>query len=173
MESEKRSTLWPTNAPFQTSLFHGGRLVQEYLAAQELELIPSPPLVMQQWRPPESKHVKLNFDAAVFNSLNLEGIDVIAREWNGDVIGALSMPISLSQTVNEMEAIACQKAVQFAKELGLQKVIIEGDSLVVINALSQGFGCLSSYGNVMDDILVLANEFQFVSLVMLKESIMW
>ena len=46
------------------------------------------------------------------------------------------MPISLCQTVNEMEAIVCQKAVQFAKELGLQKVVIEGDSLVVINAFS-------------------------------------
>lgn len=70
------------------------------------------------------------------------------------------MPISLSQTMNNMEAIACRKAVQFAKNLGLQKVIIEGDSLVVINALSQRPGCLSSYGNVIDDILVLADDFQ-------------
>ena len=71
------------------------------------------------------------------------------------------MPISLSQIVNEMEVMACQKAVQFAKDLGLQKVVIEGDSLVVINALSQGLGCLSSYGNVIDDILVLADDFQW------------
>ena len=77
------------------------------------------------------------------------------------MIEAMSMPISLSQTVNEMEAMACRKAVQFAKDLGLQKVVIEGDSLVVINALSQGHGCLSSYGNVIDDILVLADDFQW------------
>ena len=32
--------------------------------------------------------------------------------------------------------------------------------VVVINALSQGPGCLSSYGNVIDDILVLADDFQ-------------
>lgn len=43
----------------------------------------------------------------------------------------------------------------------LQKVIIEGDLLVVINALSQGPGCLSSYRNVIDDILVIADDFQF------------
>ena len=84
---------------------------------------------MQQWRPPEPEHVKLNFDVAVFNSLNMAGIGVIARDWNGAMLGALSMLISLSQTANEMEAIACRKAVQFAKELGLQKVVIEGDSL--------------------------------------------
>ena len=91
----------------------------------------------------------------------MTGIGVIARDWNGAVIGAMSMPISLSQIVNEMEVMACQKAVQFAKDLGLQKVVIEGDSLVVINALSQGLGCLSSYGNVIDDILVLADDFQW------------
>ena len=32
---------------------------------------------------------------------------------------------------------------------------------MVINALSQGLGCFSSYGNVIDDILVLAADFQF------------
>ena len=79
--------------------------------------------------------------------------------WNRAVIGAMPMPISLSQTVNEMEAMACQKVVQFAKDLGLQKVVIKGDLLV--NALSQGLGCLCSYGNVIDDILVLADDFQW------------
>ena len=137
-----------------------GDLLQEYLDAQKLEPIPSPPPVMQQWRPPEPEHVKLNFDAAVFNSINMAGIGVIARNWNGAVIEAMSMPIPLSQTVNEMEALVCRKAVQFAKDLGLQKVVIEGDSLVVINALSQGPDCLSSFGNVIDDILVLADDFQ-------------
>jgi len=77
------------------------------------------------------------------------------------VIEALSMPISLTQSVNEVEAIACRKAVQFAKELGLQKVTFEGDSSVMINALSQGPGCLSSYEKVIDDILILAANFQF------------
>ncbi|KAL0016437.1 hypothetical protein SO802_003506 [Lithocarpus litseifolius] len=137
-----------------------GDLLQEYLAAQELEPITSIPPVMQQWQPPALELVKLNFDAAVFSPLNLAGIGVIARDWNGAVLGALSMPISLSQTVNEMEAIACRKAVQFAKELRLQKVVFQGDSLVVINALSQGPGCLSSYWNVIDNILVLADDFQ-------------
>ena len=110
--------------PFGQLCSMAGDLLQEYLDAQELEPIPSPPPVMQQWRPPDPEHVKLNFDAAVFNLINMAGIGVIARNWNGAVIGAMSMPIPLSQTVNEMEALACRKAVQFAKDLGLQKVVI-------------------------------------------------
>ena len=103
-----------------------GDLLQEYLVAQELEPIPSPPPVMQQWRPPEPEHVKLNFDVAVFNSLNMAGIGVIARDWNGAMLGALSMLISLSQTVNEMEAIACRKAVQSTKS-GYRRRFAGGD----------------------------------------------
>lgn len=57
-----------------------GDLLQEYLSAQELEPIPSLPLVLQQWQPLDSKHVKLNFDASVFNSLNVARISFIARD---------------------------------------------------------------------------------------------
>ena len=92
-----------------------GSLLQEFLTAQEFELAPPLPPVLQQWRPPEADHFKLNFDAAVFNSLNLAGIGVIARDWRGAVIGVLPMPIPLTQSVNEVEAIACRKAIQFAK----------------------------------------------------------
>ena len=41
------------------------------------------------------------------------------------------------------------------------KVTFEGDSSVVINALSQGPDCFSSDENVIDGILFLATNFQF------------
>ena len=59
-----------------------GSLLQEFLAAQEFEPTPPLPPMLQQWRPLEVDHFKLNFDAAVFNSLNLAGIGVIARDWS-------------------------------------------------------------------------------------------
>jgi len=93
--------------------------------------------------------------------LNLAGIGVIVHDWRGEVIGALSMPIPLTQTVNELEALACRRAVRFASELGLRKVIFEGDSSMVINALSQGSSCFSSYGNIVDDLIFLVADFQF------------
>lgn len=36
----------------------------------------------------------------------------------------------------DMEALACHQEVQFAVDLGLHKVIFEGDSAIVINAVS-------------------------------------
>ena len=103
----------------------------------------------------------MNFNATVFKLLNLAGIEVIVHDWRGEVIGALSMPIPLTQTVNELEALASRRAVRFASELGLRKVIFEGDLSMVINALSQGSGCFSSYVNIIDDIIFLVADFQF------------
>nr|POE97331.1 hypothetical protein CFP56_49462 [Quercus suber] len=92
-----------------------------------------------QWRPPDLHSFKANFDAAVFQATNTAGIGVIIRDSNGEVIGALSMPIPLSQSVAELEALACLRAVQFALEIGLRRVTFEGDSVTVINSIDRGF----------------------------------
>ena len=50
------------------------------------------------------------------------------------------------------QALACRRAVHFAREIGLHRVIFEGDSAMVINAISQGNEVSSAYGNIIDDI---------------------
>lgn len=136
--------------------------LHKFLVAQELEpMLPLPP-ILQQWRPPKVDDYKVNFDALAFKASNLACIEVIIRDWRGEAIAALSMPIPLSYNVNELEALACHTAVQFAGEIGLRKVIFEGYSSVVINALSQGSGGFASYGNIIEDILFLAADFQFL-----------
>ena len=63
---------------------------------------------------------------------------MIIPDSRGDAIGALSVPTPLSTSVAVMEALACRRAVLFAKEIGLGQVIFEGDSAVVIQAVIQG-----------------------------------
>ena len=82
----------------------------------------------------------------VFQASNLAGVGVIARDNRGDPIGALTMPIPFRQSVTELEALACQRAVQFALEIGLNQVVIEGDSVTIIEALKNGSGQFASYG---------------------------
>lgn len=67
-------------------------------------------------------------------------------------MGALSLSVLMANMVPDMEAVACRHAVNFAAELGLQRLIFEGDSAIVINAVSQGNAALASYGNIMEDI---------------------
>ena len=70
----------------------------------------------------------------------LVGVGVIIRDNQGDPIGALTMPVPISQSVAELEALACQQAVQFALEIGLNRVVVEGDFVTIIEALNNGTG---------------------------------
>ena len=87
---------------------------------------------------------------------------MIACDNRGDPIGALTMPISFRQSVAELEALACQRAVQFSLEIGLNQVVIEGDLVTIIEALKNGSGQFASYGNVLDDIRSQSAGFQYV-----------
>ena len=115
--------------------------------------------MMHQWRPSEHGTYKVNFDAAVIKSLNSAGIGVIIRDWGGQPSGALSMSMLLANSVSKMEALACRRAIQFTVDLDLHRVIFEGDSAIVINAVSQENAALSSYGFIVEDILSLVSSF--------------
>lgn len=67
-------------------------------------------------------------------------------------MGALSSSIPLAQSVADVEALACLKAVKFALEIGLTRVVFEGDSAVIIGALIQDNGEVARYGNILEDI---------------------
>ena len=68
----------------------------------------------------------------------------------------------LSSTFADLEALACLRAVQFTVDLGLQRVIFEGDSTTIISAVSQGTSNLSSFGNIVEDVRHLLPSFSSV-----------
>jgi len=146
-------------------------LLQEFLVAQEDEApTVHSPVIQHQWRPLEHDHFKVNFNVAVFKSLNLAGIGVVIRDWRGDVLAALSMPTALTSTVADLEALACRCAVMFAVEKDLQNVIFEGDSVSIINAIVQENPVLNSYGDIVDDIRSLVSVFQSFQFVFVHRS---
>lgn len=137
-------------------------LLHDFLASQIPEAPLSRPAVRHQWRHLEPGFVKVNFDAALFTHTNSAGLGVVVRDWRGANPGALSVPAMLSSTVADMEALACLRAVQFATELDLHRVIFEGDSATIISAVSQGSSILSSFGNIVDDVRHLLPSFSSV-----------
>nr|POE96263.1 hypothetical protein CFP56_54048 [Quercus suber] len=52
-----------------------------------------------------------------------------------------------------------------AADLGLHRIIFEGDATSVFSAISQGKEVLTSYGNLVDDIRSLVSVFQFTQFV--------
>ncbi|XP_065616449.1 uncharacterized protein LOC136061925 [Quercus suber] len=87
------------------------------------------------WAPPPASRYKINVDGAVFKSQRTAGVGVVVRDCQGQVVAAMSKKINAPLGPLEAEAKAFEAGTQFAKDVGIQDFIIEGDSLVLYNAL--------------------------------------
>ena len=103
--------------------------------------------------------MKINFDGAVFSGENKSGIRVVIRDCSGSVLASSSKKLPHALTGSEAEALAAVTALYFANELGVNKAVLEGDSMEVIKALTQTKRILSSIGPWIDDSKVLASDF--------------
>ena len=104
------------------------------------------------WQPPPVSKFKLNFDAAVFIDLECLGMGVIICNEKGEVIGAKSTKGPRVMDSFEAEALACRDAIEFAVDIGLSEIVIEGDCVQVINAIKDCKVNLSRLGHVIEDI---------------------
>ena len=102
-----------------------------------LQIPTSPPRTTPAscWRPLDHDYIKINFDGALFSKENRAGIGVVIRNEAGLVLASLSQQIPLPTTVSEVETLAGRRALEFAAEIGVNKVILEGDSSILIKAL--------------------------------------
>ena len=105
-----------------------------------------------RWTKPPEDFYKANFDAAFFENSNTAGIGVVIRDCNGNIIGALSQKIVLPQSIEHAEALAASRAVTFARELSLFKVIFEVDCLRIINAINTKEPCQTLFGHIIEEI---------------------
>ena len=105
---------------------------------------------------------KINIDRAVFADQKVAGVGVLIQDEEGNVIDALSKKISAPLKAVEIEAKAVEVGLQFAKDLSIQDFIIEGDSLLVINALKELSPPPSSVAAIISNSLLVSQEFRQV-----------
>ena len=107
--------------------------------------------------------VKINFDGAVFKDEDRVGIGVVVRDSQGMVIASLSQNIPLPHSVVNLETLAACRALEFSPELGFNKAILEGDSMIVMAALRDPSPSLASYGLLVQDAQLMARLFTCIS----------
>ena len=90
--------------------------------------------------------MKINFDGAVFKNEDGVGIGMVVRDSQGMVMASLSQNIPLPHSVVNLETLAACRALEFSLELGFDKAILEGDSMIVMAALRDTSPSLASYG---------------------------
>ncbi|XP_059068495.1 uncharacterized protein LOC131859001 [Cryptomeria japonica] len=120
------------------------------------------PRVGVQWEVPESGWSKVNFDGASAGNPGQSGISCILRDSDGICIKEISEKIGVA-TNNEAEFRAALRGLQSGKELGVQRIHLEGDSLNVVIAIR--CNNIPSWRQWLQPILVLLatfDEFQWI-----------
>uniref|UniRef100_A0A7N2M6W5 RNase H type-1 domain-containing protein n=1 Tax=Quercus lobata TaxID=97700 RepID=A0A7N2M6W5_QUELO len=95
---------------------------------------------------------------------------VIIRNEKDEVMGAKSAKGPWVTDSLEAEALACRTALEFAVDIGLSDIVIEGDCVQVINAIKADRGNLSQLGHVIEDIQVLISGLRWVKVRWVKRS---
>ena len=104
--------------------------------------------------------VTINFDGAVFSSKNKSGLSVAVRNSFGQVMASCSKLVSQAYDSNEVEAMAAAWALSFAAAIGINNAVLEGNSLLVMKALTDPESSMSSLGPFINDAKHFSNSFE-------------
>ena len=98
-------------------------------------------------------------DGAVFSNSNISSSGVVARNSDGQLIASLAQQLNQAYKAIEIEAMEATWASEFAVELGLDRVVVKGDSSIVTTALKTKKPSLVSYGFLISDVYVFERFF--------------
>ena len=99
----------------------------------------------------------MNFDGALFTAENSAGLGVVIRNEEGQVMVALSQKTTF--TAIEVEAMATHRALKLGLETGFHRIILEGDSQILISAMENSSHSLSNIGHIVKGIQYLTSYF--------------
>ncbi|KAK8686344.1 hypothetical protein V6N13_125369 [Hibiscus sabdariffa] len=114
--------------------------------------LPSMPTPSSSWSPPTQGIIKFNFDTTLTIATMEAYSGVIARNSHGLIMVACVLHHSAVNNAFIAKARACEAGVNFAIELGLQSIHVEGDSLSVIKKLSSSSVDKSIISPIISDI---------------------
>ncbi|XWS35181.1 hypothetical protein CRYUN_Cryun21dG0103900 [Craigia yunnanensis] len=97
---------------------------------------------------------QINYNDAV------RGVGIVVRDRAGEIIGAFQMKMQGLTNALSVEAFAAVKALEFAKNTGLTRILLEGDALGIINAINSSLPDLSTIRNYVEEAKLQPKDFQ-------------
>lgn len=107
------------------------------------------------WHGPPASVIKLNVDGAVDRRSGIVGVGFVARNHLGQILGTSSIPFPGLLSPRVAEALGFCEALVLAANNGLAEIIIEGDSIQIVQALNQAGKSYSDCSSILSDCLEL------------------
>ncbi|KAK8683464.1 hypothetical protein V6N13_039524 [Hibiscus sabdariffa] len=136
--------------------------VAEFEASQVVSYKPSLSS-SSRWLPPSGNLIKVNFDTVFDSHMLSSSSGIVFRNHEGLLLAVAVYPHSHIPNPCVAEAQACLDAISLAKDLFFCNIIIEGDSLTVINKLQSGSNDMSLIGMILSDVKSLSKFFEGVT----------
>jgi ribonuclease HI len=111
------------------------------------------------WKKSPMGWVKVNCDASLNLAMFRVGLGVAIRDHDGCLIAAKSLSIEGAVDPEAVEATTFIHGVSLCRSLGFQKLILEGDAKVVVNALLSKHVNKSHFGHIIDELRVSLHAF--------------
>ncbi|KAH7840848.1 hypothetical protein Vadar_022503 [Vaccinium darrowii] len=123
------------------------------------------------WSLPSPGLVKVNFDGAFVQNLNVGGVGAVARADVGVFLFARACGGLKARSAIVMEGLALRTGVLLAKERGIRRVIFEGDAKGLIEVLNgKSAGCEDIQLLVLDILQLCRSFFDVFSFVFVGRS---
>ena len=134
------------------------KMTRETLALLDIPIGHAKILPGHGWRPPEAEWTKINTDAGISSVAHMGGMGGVARS-STTFLGAWSKPCVGVTDPLVAEAMSVREGVIFAQLRGFARVVVETDSLEVVNLWNSCRPSLSVRAPVLIDIEGLASSF--------------
>lgn len=110
-----------------------------------------------KWIPPHGQLVKINFDGTKDKHGGAAGGFILR---SSDEVIAMGYTFYGTCSISQAEFQACRDGLLCALRLGVQSIIIEGDSALVINSIKFNKNCGWKFHTLRNDIITLMERFR-------------
>lgn len=105
----------------------------------------------EHWRLPQYNRIKVNTDAAIFESSNKYSYAFVARNHDGQLVEARSRCIQGKVSPEIAEAFGIREALSWIKGTNQSEVDVETDCLQLVQAIRSSTKCLSYLGRMVEE----------------------
>ncbi|KAL4318503.1 hypothetical protein GQ457_18G007150 [Hibiscus cannabinus] len=112
-----------------------------------------------KWCAPPPLHYKINVDASVRLVDSKSSLGFLARDSESNIMGAGFYINNNLSLVFSAEAEVIFQGLEFAKDLGLHRVVVEGDNKSMVEKLISHSQDILDIGSIIQDVKILASSF--------------